>query len=77
MQMPRPVLQRSRYAYNAMRDPIGAARAYYIESDSAVAEVERILAFDEEEVGEVTVDTAETRSGITEKLGCHRRSRLR
>ena len=56
----------SGYAYNAMRDLIGAARAYYIESDSAVAEVERILALDEEEVGEVMVDTAETRSGITE-----------
>ena len=56
----------SGYAYNAMRDLIGAARAYYIESDSAVAEVERILALDEEEVGEVMVDTAETRSGTTE-----------
>ncbi|MGB4826134.1 MAG: Na/Pi symporter [Paracoccaceae bacterium] len=52
-------LNDSGYAYNAMRDLLAAARAYYIESDSAVAEVERILALDEEEVGEVVVETGE------------------
>ncbi len=54
-------LNNSGYAYNAMRDLLGAARAYYIESDSAVAEVERILALDEDEVDEVIVDTNDTK----------------
>ena len=49
----------SGYAYNAMRDLLSAARAYYIESDSAVAEVERILALDEDEMGEFADDTDE------------------
>ncbi|MEM9577549.1 MAG: Na/Pi cotransporter family protein [Pseudomonadota bacterium] len=40
------------YAYNAMRDLIGAARSYYIERDSAIAEVERLLALEEDELGE-------------------------
>ncbi|MFT5743956.1 MAG: phosphate:Na+ symporter [Paracoccaceae bacterium] len=51
-------LNDSGYAYNAMRDLIGAARAYYIEPDNAVAEVERILALDEDEVGEVVIEGA-------------------
>ena len=38
------------YAYSAMRDLIDAARSYYIERDSAMAEVERLLSFDEEEL---------------------------
>jgi phosphate:Na+ symporter len=42
-------LNDSGYAYNAMRDLLSAARAYYIESDTAVAEVERILALDEDD----------------------------
>jgi phosphate:Na+ symporter len=42
-----------------MRDLLAAARAYYIESDSAVAEVERILSLDEEDVGEVVTETAQ------------------
>ena len=53
----------SGYAYNAMRDLLAAARAFYIEPDSAVAEVERILALDEEEVGEVVDETAESAPG--------------
>ena len=40
------------YAYDAMRDLIEAARSYYLESDTAMAEVERILALDEEELVE-------------------------
>ena len=53
----------SGYAYGAMRNLLGAARAYYIETDDAVAEVERILALDEDEVGEVVaaaIDQEET-----------------
>jgi len=58
-------LNDSGYAFNAMRDLLGAARAYYIESDSAVAEVERILAFDEDETGEDVDETAEATPGVT------------
>ncbi len=42
----------SGYAYGAMRDLIAAARSYYIERDSAMAEVERILSLEEEEIDE-------------------------
>lgn len=44
------------YAYNAMRDLIEAARSYYIERDSAVAEVERLLSLEEDELGEPQAD---------------------
>jgi phosphate:Na+ symporter len=40
----------SGYAYGAMRDLIEAARSYYIERDSAMAEVERLLSLDDEEI---------------------------
>jgi len=43
-------LNDSSYAYDAMRDLLGAARAFYIASDSAMAEVERILALDEDDL---------------------------
>ncbi|MDE9449239.1 Na/Pi cotransporter family protein [Aliiroseovarius sp. Z3] len=43
-------LNDSSYAYSAMRDLLGAARAYYIERDDAMAEVERILALDDDEL---------------------------
>lgn len=46
----------SGYAYDAMRDLIKAARSYYIERDSAMAEVERILSLEEEELGEAVTD---------------------
>jgi phosphate:Na+ symporter len=46
----------SGYAYGAMRDLIEAARSYYIEPDSAMAEVERILTLDEEELDEAITD---------------------
>ncbi len=45
-------LNDSGYAYSAMRDLIEAARSYYIERDSAMAEVEALLALDEDELGE-------------------------
>src|SRR6056297_1329108 len=44
-------LNDSAYAYGAMRQLIKAARCYYIERDRSVAEVERLLALDEEEFG--------------------------
>ncbi|MCC1494704.1 Na/Pi cotransporter family protein [Cognatishimia sp. F0-27] len=46
-------LNDSGYAYGAMRDLIEAARSYYIDRDDAMAEVERILTLDEEELDEV------------------------
>ena len=39
-----------------MRDLIEAARRYYIERDNAMAEVERILSLDEEELDEAMAD---------------------
>lgn len=42
----------SGYAYDAMRDLIEAARCYYVERDSAMAEVERLLSLDEDELEE-------------------------
>ncbi|QGY00402.1 Na/Pi cotransporter family protein [Roseovarius faecimaris] len=46
-------LNDSHYAYAAMRDLLGAARAYYIETEEALAEVERILSFEDEELPEL------------------------
>jgi len=43
-------LNDSNYAYSAMRDLLGAARAYYIETEDAMAEVERILALEDEDL---------------------------
>jgi phosphate:Na+ symporter len=42
------------YADAAMRELIAAALAYYAEEDRAVAEVEGLLALDEEEIGEAS-----------------------
>jgi phosphate:Na+ symporter len=42
-------LNDSSYAYGAMRDLIDAARNYYVERDSALAEVEKLLSLDEDE----------------------------
>ncbi|MBS0125377.1 Na/Pi cotransporter family protein [Thetidibacter halocola] len=55
-------LNDSGYAYSAMRDLIEAARSYYVERDSAMAEVERLLSLDDEELDDPTADR-ETRSG--------------
>jgi phosphate:Na+ symporter len=46
----------SGYAYSAMRDLIEAARSYYVEPDSAMAEVERLLSLDDEELEEAKAD---------------------
>ncbi|MFC6639738.1 Na/Pi cotransporter family protein [Sulfitobacter sp. JBTF-M27] len=46
----------STYAYSAMRDLIEAARRYYIERDSSMAEVERLLSLDEEELEDTRAD---------------------
>lgn len=46
-------LNDSNYAYDAMRELIHAARSFYIERDSALAEVEQILAIDEDETDRV------------------------
>jgi phosphate:Na+ symporter len=46
----------SGYAYGAMRDLIEAARSYYIERESAMAEVERLLSLDEEELNEMVTE---------------------
>ena len=43
-------LNDSGYAYSAMRDLIEAARSYYIERDSAMAEIERLLSLEDEEL---------------------------
>lgn len=61
-------LNDSGYAYGAMRQLIEAARAYYIERDSAMAEVERLLALDEEEIGEA----AKSRPAHHENVNEHR-----
>lgn len=45
-------LNDSGYAYAAMRGLIEAARKYYIERDSAMAEVERLLSLEDEELEE-------------------------
>lgn len=46
-------LNDSGYAYQAMRDLLAAARSLYIETASAMAEIERILAMDEDEISEM------------------------
>jgi phosphate:Na+ symporter len=43
-------LNDSNYAYNAMRDLLGAARTLHMETETAMAEVERILSLDEDEI---------------------------
>lgn len=57
-------LNDSSYAYSAMRELIEAARRYYVEKDSAVAEVEQIIAMDDDEVENFTAETtAHTQDG--------------
>ncbi len=48
-------LNDSNYAYSGMRDLLDAARAYYIESEDAMAEVERILALEDDELSEMVL----------------------
>ncbi|PRY25535.1 phosphate:Na+ symporter [Aliiruegeria haliotis] len=49
-------LNDSDYAYEAMSDLIEAARVFYIETDGAIAEVERILALEEDEIEELSAN---------------------
>ena len=46
-------LNDSSYAYSAMRNLIQAARSFHVETESAMAEVERILALDEDDISEI------------------------
>ncbi|MBW4986019.1 Na/Pi symporter [Mameliella sp. CS4] len=50
----------SGYAYGAMRGLIEAARSYYIERENAMAEVERLLSLDEDELSEAVTEHAKT-----------------
>ena len=59
-------LNDSNYAYSAMRDLLDSARAYYIETHDAMAEVERILTLEDEELGALVGGTpAENRKDQT------------
>lgn len=49
-------LNDSGYAFAAMRDLLAAARAYYIDTADAMAEVERILMLDDDEVKSMVTD---------------------
>ncbi len=58
-------LNDSSYAYSAMRNLIQAARSYYVETESAMVEVERILALDEDEISDIVAeDTSSPAQGI-------------
>jgi phosphate:Na+ symporter len=50
-------LNDSNYAYGAMRELIEAACTYYVERDSAVAEVEQFIAMDDDEHEEYAMET--------------------
>jgi len=50
----------SGYAYEAMGDLIDAAQAYYAETDEAMAEIERILALEEDEIEGLLAEVSET-----------------
>lgn len=50
-------LNDSNYAYGAMRELIEAACTYYVERDGAVAEVEQIIAMDDDELEAFTTET--------------------
>ena len=56
-------LNDSNYAYEAMRDLLGAARTYYIEAEDAMAEVERILALDDEELASIVMGAIGEKQG--------------
>lgn len=51
------------YAYGAMRDLINAARRYYIEREGAMAEVERLLSLEDEELDEASAQTRDAAKG--------------
>jgi phosphate:Na+ symporter len=47
------ILNDSGYAYEAMRGLVNAAREYHVDTEEAVAEVERILSIDDEEIDDM------------------------
>ena len=51
------------HARRAMRDLLGAARTYYIEAEDAMAEVERILALDDEELASIVMGAIGEKQG--------------
>jgi phosphate:Na+ symporter len=64
-------LNDSAYAYGAMRQLIKAARTYYTERDSALAEVEQLLSLEDEEVGS-TKSAPGAAKGIGVSQGDHK-----
>ncbi|MFD3189725.1 Na/Pi cotransporter family protein [Sedimentitalea sp. HM32M-2] len=58
-------LNDSGYAYRAMRDLLAAARIYSVHTEGPEAEVERILALDEEEIDAIAASGADTRAQMT------------
>lgn len=55
-------LNDSHYAHDAMRELLGAARAFYVEKEEPMAEVERILSLEDEDLpGPVADDAADMR----------------
>ena len=50
-------LNDSGYAYAAMRELLDAARTYYIEAEDAMAEVERILSLEDDELSAALLDS--------------------
>ena len=54
-------LNDSAYAYRAMRDLLAAARVYSVETEGALAEVERILTLEDEDVEEMTIQGAQAK----------------
>ncbi|WP_424940748.1 Na/Pi cotransporter family protein [Aliiroseovarius sp. S253] len=56
-------LNDANYAYAAIRDLLGAARAYYIETEDAMAEVERILALEDEELADLLLTASASQRG--------------
>ncbi|MCI2393514.1 Na/Pi symporter [Aliiroseovarius sediminis] len=60
-------LNDSHYAYSAMRDLLGAARAYYIAPEDALAEVEHILGLEDEELGSLVANAlGDTHDDVTQ-----------
>lgn len=56
-------LNDSHYAYGAMRELIEAACTYYVERDSAIAEVEQIIAMDDDELEAYATETSTKTEG--------------
>ena len=65
-------LNDSGYAYAAMRDLLTAARIYYDETTGAMAEIEEILALDDEEVRSIGTDGIDGIGGQEAKASPHR-----